>query len=257
MFLTFKKWSAIYAVSLLALFLAFTVILQQGRAVQTSAPAEEGREEVVLIIDPGHGGEDGGAVAADGTVESAINLAVALKIEKAADLLGLNTVMTRSEDISIYDGGAETLRQKKVSDLKNRVALCNETENGVLISIHQNSLPQSPSVHGAQVFHNGQPGSQELAQAIQDALNDTVNLDHPKSPKAISSGVYLMENTTCPGVLIECGFLSNPGETEKLKDPDYQNKLAAVILSAATEHLTAPMEPSEENSGQNRTNVVY
>lgn len=257
MFLTFKKWSAVYVVSLLVLFLVFTVILRQGRAVQTSAYEGESRGEAVLIIDPGHGGEDGGAVAKDGTVESGINLAVALKIEKAAAFLGLKTVMTRSEDISIHDSGAETLRQKKVSDLKNRAALCNETEQGVLISIHQNSLPQSPSVRGAQVFYNGQPGSQELAQAIQDALNDTVNLDHPKSPKAITAGVYLMENTTCPGVLIECGFLSNPSETEKLKDPAYQSRLAAVILSAAAEHLTGRTVLREENSGQNRTDVVY
>lgn len=232
MFLTFKKWPALYVLSLVALFLAFTLIQQQGSAVQTFVPAARGREDVVLIIDPGHGGEDGGAVAADGTVESGINLAVALQMEKMAGLMGLNAVMTRSEDISVYDSGAQTLRQKKASDLKNRVALCNETENGVLISIHQNSLPQSPSVHGAQVFYNGQPGSMELAQAIQQALNDTINADTPKSARSIGSGVYLMENTTCPGVLVECGFLSNPDEEAKLLDGEYQKKLCCVITAS-------------------------
>ena len=254
MFLTFKKWSAVYALSLLALLLIFTAILRQGSALQVSAPAEEAGREVVFIIDPGHGGEDGGAVAADGTVESAVNLAVALKMEEAAKLLGLDSTMTRREDVSIHDAGASTLRQKKVSDLKNRVALCNGTEGGVLISIHQNSLPQSPRVSGAQVFYNGQTGSEELARAIQDALNDVVNTGAPKSPKAIGSGVYLMANTDCPAVLVECGFLSNPEETQLLKDPGYQKKLAVVILSAAAEHL---MGGGQENAGQNRTNVVY
>ena len=125
----------------------------------------------VLIIDPGHGGEDGGAVANDGTVESGINLSVALMVEDLARLAGWDTVMTRREDISIHDEGSETIREKKNSDLRNRVALCNSVEGGILISIHQNSLPSVPSVHGAQVFYNGVGDSEFLAQAIQDELN--------------------------------------------------------------------------------------
>jgi len=193
----------------------------------------------VLIIDPGHGGEDGGAVAADGTVESGINLSVALKAEAVARFLGWETRMTRREDVSVYDEGCETLRQKKVSDLKNRVALCGATEGGVLISIHQNSLPEAPGVRGAQVFHNSRPGSEELAQAIQNALNGCVNYDRPKTAKSIGSGVYLMENAGCPAVLVECGFLSNRAETQKLKDDVYQKRLATVIVAAAAEKLTA------------------
>ena len=255
MFLTFKKWSALYLLSLVLLFVGFAVIWQQGRAIRTSAAAPPRLEEEgpVLIIDPGHGGEDGGAVSPDGTVESGINLAVVLKLEEGAKLLGWETEMTRRDDISIYDAGAETLRQKKVSDLKNRVALCNSIPEGVLISIHQNSLPLAPRVRGAQVFYNGNPGSQELAQAIQDELNRTINAENPKSAKSIASGVYLMENVSCPAVLVECGFLSNHEEAQLLKDENYQKRLAAVILSAATEHLRA----CEENAGQNRTNVVY
>lgn len=255
MFLVIKKWRVLYGASLVSLVLLFAVLAKQGIAVQTAVlTAAEGEGTgPVLVLDPGHGGEDGGAVAADGTVESGINLAIALRSEEIAQLLGLTCVMTRREDVSIHDSTAQTLRQKKSSDLKNRVAICNGTENAVLLSIHQNSLPQSPKVHGAQVFYNGQPGSEALAQAIQRALNDTVNRDSPRSAKLLNTGVYLMEHTTCPGVLVECGFLSNPEETAHLTDPDYQKKLAAVILSAAAEQLLG----GEEGAGQGEANVVY
>lgn len=252
MFFVVKKWTALYGASILALVLLFLALTQRGQAVQTSAATEpEAQAAPVLILDPGHGGEDGGAVAVDGTVESGINLAIALRGEQLARMLGLACVMTRREDVSIHDQSAQTLRQKKSSDLKNRVALCNGTENAVLLSIHQNSLPQSPGVRGAQVFYNGQPGSEALAQAIQRALNATVNGDSTRSAKLLNTGVYLMEHTTCPGVLVECGFLSNPGETAQLTDPGYQKKLALVILTAAAEQL------GEEGAGQGETNVVY
>lgn len=243
MFLTFKKWNLLYGLCLLLLFVGFAAILWQGRAVQASRrlTAEE-QGSVVLIIDPGHGGEDGGAVAADGTVESQINLSIALKMEETARLLGIDTVMTRREDISIHDADAETLRQKKVSDLHNRVALCNSVAGGILISIHQNSLPTAKSVQGAQVFYNGAAGSEELAQAIQEALNASLNGSHQKSTKKTDSSVYLMENTACPAVLVECGFLSNPAETELLKNPAYQSRLAMIILSAAMEQLSSQQE---------------
>lgn len=238
MFITFRKWTALYLLCLVLLFAGFAVILRAGEAVPSSAEAalEQGRP--VLIIDPGHGGEDGGAVATDGTVESGINLAIALRVEEGAKLLGWETVMTRREDISIHDSGAETLRQKKVSDLHNRADLCNSVAGGVLISIHQNSLPASKSVQGAQVFYNGVEGSQELAQAIQEALNANLNGDRPKTAKRIGDNVYLMKTVTCPAVLVECGFLSNAQETQRLVSPEYQTRLAAVILSAAAACLT-------------------
>jgi len=240
LFLTFKKWTALYIVCLVLLFACFAAILWQGRVLQTAETfsSTQSREVPTLIIDPGHGGEDGGAISADGTVESGLNLEISLCLEEEANLLGWDTVMTRREDVSIHDPNCQTLRQKKVSDLKNRVALCNQTENGVLISIHQNSLPASKSVRGAQVFYNHIPGSEELAKAIQEQLNLTVNRDHPKSSKPISSQVYLLNNVTCPAVIVECGFLSNSEDTALLKTPLYQQKLATVILSAVTRHLT-------------------
>lgn len=231
MFVTFKKWTALYILCLVGLFLVFGLILRQGTAVQTSAAAPQETPRAVLIIDPGHGGEDGGAVAGDGTVESGINLSVALRLEELARLLGWETVMTRREDVSIHDEGCTTLREKKNSDLRNRVSLCDGVAGGVLISVHQNSLPSAPRVHGAQVFYNGLGESEALAQAIQDELNHTVNNGAEKDIKQTGDNIYLMANVSCPAVLVECGFLSNQEETARLKTPSYQTRLALAILS--------------------------
>ena len=198
-------------------------------SVATLAPAGAG-EERTIVIDAGHGGEDGGAVSADGVIESGINLAVAQDLNALLTLLGEDTVMTRAEDISVYSEGAQTLRQKKRSDLENRVALVNGTPNAVLLSIHQNSLPKSTRTHGAQVFFGGVAGSDALAQSVQTALNSAIN-DGDKEAKRISDDVFLMKNVTAPAVLVECGFLSNREETAKLQQPDYQMKLAVVIAA--------------------------
>lgn len=187
----------------------------------------------VWIIDPGHGGEDGGAVSANGDRESDINLAIAERLNLLFGFLGQQTVMTRREDLSIYSDGAETLRQKKTSDLKNRVSLANSTPGGILISIHQNSLPRVPSVHGAQVFFGGAERSEEIAASVQGALNESVNAGNEKQEKRIDPSVYLMKKAECPAILVECGFMTNAGEVEKLKDPAYQKTLAVVIAAGA------------------------
>ena len=240
MFLTFKKWTALYLLTLLLLFVGFAAILWQGSAVNASKNLRlETAKELVLIIDPGHGGVDGGAVGADGTVESQINLAIGLQMEELAQLIGLDTRMTRREDVSIHDPEAQTIRAKKVSDLKNRVALINAVPGGVLVSLHQNSLPTAPGVRGAQVFYNGVPGSKELAEAVQAALNDVLNAS-PKMPEQTGSGVYLMAHSEAPSILVECGFLSNAEETALLNTQPHQTKLSMVILTAALAHLMQP-----------------
>ena len=183
------------------------------------------------MLDAGHGGEDGGAVAADGTVESGLNLAIARRVRDLLTFAGVPTTVTREGDAAIYDPGSATLREKKVSDLHNRVALVDELPGAVLLSIHQNSLPSSPSTRGAQVFWNRQEGAEELASSIQESLNGAVNAGHEKKAAQVPSSVYLMKEITAPGVLVECGFLSNAAETEQLKDPAYQTKLAAAIAA--------------------------
>lgn len=196
-----------------------------------STPVFAARDGVALtvVIDPGHGGEDGGAVSADGFSESQLNLAVAQKLSDLLRFTGQKTKMTRTEDISIHSEGLATMRQRKVSDLQNRVALVNGVNNAVLISIHQNSLPSSPVTHGAQVFWNQQEAADVLAASVQDALNLAINVGNEKVPKKIPATIYLTKNVTAPGIIVECGFLSNREETGKLREPSYQLKLATAV----------------------------
>lgn len=185
----------------------------------------------ILVLDAGHGGEDGGAVSPDGVPESGINLQIVRKAEGLLVFLGRSVRLTRTGEEAIYSPEAQTLREKKVSDLKNRVALINALPHAVLLSIHQNSMPQHPAVHGAQVFSNPQEPAAGLAQSIQQALNLTVNTGNEKTAKAIGDSVYLMKHITCPGVLVECGFLSNSDEAQLLRQPEQQKRLVAAIVA--------------------------
>lgn len=221
-----------FSALLLAAVAGMALILWQGSGNISAFSSQPARAvSRVVVVDPGHGGEDGGAVAGDGTVESGLNLQIAQRLNTMLRFLGQDTVMTRTEDVSIYSPGSETLRQKKVSDLKNRVALVNGLEDGVLISVHQNSLPGSPRTHGAQVFYNGVEPAPALAASVQERLNNSVNAGNGKTPKRVSDSIYLTKNTLAPAVIVECGFLSNSSETARLQEPGYQIRLAAAIAA--------------------------
>lgn len=181
------------------------------------------KNRTCVIIDAGHGGVDGGAVSCSGVEESAINLEIALRLNDLMHLLGIKTYMIRTEDVSIYTSG-ETIAAKKVSDLKNRVKIINETPNSLLISIHQNFFEDS-RYSGAQVFYKD---DSKLAKQLQTAFVRTLNPGSNRKVKK-ANGVYLMQNITCPGALIECGFLSNYEEESKLKSEGYQKKICCVI----------------------------
>ena len=187
----------------------------------------------VFVLDAGHGGADGGTSSANGVLESDINLAITLRMRDLFTLLGQPTVLTRRDENSLADDPSASIRQQKVSDTKNRVALVNSIENARLISIHQNALAGHPSVHGAQVFYNAVGDSSTLAETMQQDLNQTVNVGNEKGKKPISKDIYLMSHVTCPAVLVECGFLSNTAESEVLQTPSYQMLLAMTICCAA------------------------
>ena len=200
-------------------------------------PHRRGRRTgAAIVLDAGHGGEDGGAVSRGGVPESGINLQIAKKMQGLLAFLGRGCVMTRTDEAAIYSPEAKTLREKKVSDLKNRVALINGTPGALLVSIHQNSLPSHPSTHGAQVFFNAVDPAGEVAQGVQQALN--VSLDGGKTVKAMDGGVYLMKQIRCPGVLVECGFLSNDKEAAHLQTEEHQRRLAAAILAGLLQYST-------------------
>lgn len=200
---------------------------------------------IPVILDAGHGGEDGGAVSITGVPESQINLEIVLKLRDILALCGTDPKLLREEDISLHNESASTLREKKRSDLQNRVAAVEAAEGATLISIHQNTYT-SAQYHGAQVFFAPTQGSQALAEAFQSALREQLQPDNERAAKEIPDSVYLMNHITCPAILVECGFLTNPQEEALLRDEGYQRKLAAVLAGAwLTGQEKADLQPAE------------
>ena len=198
------------------------------------APAEQTSGTVsadhILIIDAGHGGEDGGAVAADGTLEAQLNLSIALKLDVLAAFCGVQTVMTRTGDHIDYPTDAATIAARKTADQKQRLALINSIPNGILISVHQNWYPTS-GPHGAQVLYARNTESESFGTRMHAKITETLDPDNRRVAAPISEDIYLMRNAECPAVLIECGFLSNPDELMRLQDSAYQTKLSMLMLS--------------------------
>lgn len=184
-----------------------------------------------LVIDAGHGGEDGGAVSASGVSESALNLAVAKRLDAILGFCGVPSVMLREGDVMLSDPGGATIRERKVSDLHNRVAAINGVENAVLISIHQNSFTDA-RYDGAQVFYAPTEGSRFFAEYTQELLRVCLAPDNDRRAKPIPESVYLMSHISCKAILVECGFLTNPAEDRLLQQPDYQLKLALTVAGA-------------------------
>ncbi len=225
-YISFLPWYMV----LLAAFLLLAI--GGNRAVTVLSLNAPVSNRKTVVIDAGHGGVDGGATSCTGVLESQFNLEIALKLDDLMHLLGINTVMIRTTDCSVYTQG-ETIAQKKVSDLKERVRIVNSTESALLISIHQNFFSDG-KYSGAQVFYAPTEGSQDFAKQLQSALIQTVN---PNSNRQIkkADGVYLMQHIACPAVLVECGFLSNPQEEYLLRDNVYQQKLCSVIASICSQ----------------------
>jgi len=218
-----------FGFAFLSISLVFFLIVSFGyRDPSVEAVYPRSGSDAVLVIDAGHGGEDGGASSAAGALESHINLAVAKRLELVLGLFGVPMLPLREHDVSLHDPDAKTLRQKKVSDLNNRVKAVQEQDNPILLSIHQNSYPDS-RYSGAQVFYAPTQGSRELAQTIQESLRRVLDPTNTRQEKQIQDTIFLMNHISCPGVLVECGFLTNAREERLLRDPSYQTKLAMAI----------------------------
>ena len=226
-----RRWTAAaWAMVILAAALVCMLPWSHGNvpAMAQAAP--------VLIIDAGHGGADGGASTAGGTLESDVNLAIALKLEALAHLYGTETVMTRSTRDIPYPPEADTIAKQKVYDQKTRVALINSYPDGVLISVHQNFYPDSrPS--GAQVLYGHTPESEVFGKLLHVNLVAALDPENRRVAAPIDEKIYLMRNAQCTAALVECGFLSNPGEAERLCDDNYQNQIAVVLLASYREYL--------------------
>lgn len=213
------------------------VMVTYGASVATTTVAQliPLEREATIVIDAGHGGVDGGAISISGLPESQYNLEISLKLEDLFHLLGFQTKMIRRTDISVYTSG-DTIAAKKVSDLRQRVRLVNETENALLLSIHQNTFSDS-QYSGAQVFYGPKGESINLAKELQAEFCQTVNPGSQRKVKK-AEGIYLMQHIECTGVLVECGFLSNPQEEALLRSADYQRKICSILATVTARFLT-------------------
>ena len=168
----------------------------------------------VIIIDAGHGKPDSGAENENGVSEEAINLKIALKLQKLLESSGATVLLTRSDENGSYEIDSKTIAQKKVSDIKNRVKIANESSADIYVSIHLNKIPQG-QYWGWQTFYNSRnEKSKNLADCIQKNLNDTISTDNKRKTKKLDS-IYIMKNVEIPIAVVECGFLSNNEEAKK------------------------------------------
>lgn len=217
-------------VVLVVLGLLCCVLSEIPIAVETAKTSDK----VTIVVDCGHGGIDPGKVGVNGAYEKDINLAIGLYLKAALEKKKCQVIMTRESDCGLYQ---ESDSNKKIQDLRNRVELMNQDEVDLIISIHQNSFPGG-NTRGAQAFYqtNSESGEQ-LAKILQKQLIDSVDPKNHRQAKA-NSDYYLLKNTTKTAVIVECGFLSNREEAEKLCDKSYQRQLAWAIAQGAMEYIS-------------------
>ena len=209
-----------------ALVLFFCSIFGAAHAVSTAAAKAETRPTIVL--DAGHGGE-----------EKALNLAIALHVQEELQHAGYPVVMVRDTDTAVGDTTLTTIAERKRSDIQSRAQLVNETENCILVSIHQNFFEQS-QYSGAQMFYSpNNTRSAALAEAIRQSVVEQLQPENTRESKQAESGIYLLNHVDVPAVIVECGFISNPEEAELLCDSAYQQKLAAAIADGVLSFCAA------------------
>ena len=238
--LSFNAKAAIAFILFCALFVSVVCIMvdhanrSEQRIAEGSTEAHTSPYESlpVVIIDAGHGGEDGGAVGVNGCAEKDINLAIALELEQMLRAVGIKTRLTRSTDILLYDKDSDYKGHKKEQDLDTRLAIAEEYESAIFISIHMNSFPQQ-KYSGLQVYYSpNSPTSAVIARKIQDLAVTSIQPNNKRKIKQSDENIYLLSKINHPAILIECGFLSNPEECAALCSAEYRSRLCAVFYAA-------------------------
>lgn len=235
-----------YLRSLLGVFICFGLILTTSSCKHYYLPDDKPSTEETkskyedlptVIIDAGHGGEDGGAVGIDGTYEKELNLLIALELEKILSAEGIKTRLTRSEDILLYDKNSDYKGHKKSQDMATRLKIAEEYENAVFISIHMNSFTQQ-KYRGLQVYYSvNSPLSATLANTVQELVATNLQPDNSRKTKPSPTGIYLLEKIQHPAILIECGFLSNAEDCADLNSPSYRTRLCLVIFTSICQYF--------------------
>ena len=208
-------------------------IEQTEKTVETVATPVSNK---VIIVDAGHGTPDEGAESTNGVTEAEINLKIALKLQTLLEQSGATVLLTRSDENAIYDADSDTIREKKVSDIHNRVKLGNESSSDIFVSIHLNKIAQA-QYYGWQTFYKKvSEDSKFLATCIQNSLNDAIQKENNRTPAMLNT-VYLMKHVEIPITIVGCGFLSNPEEEALLQTEEYQDKLAWGIYSGILDYF--------------------
>ena len=223
------------------LFIIFSVLTIGTKYVIDKTALNASTENIshTIIIDAGHGGVDGGTSASDGTLEKDVNLQISHKLNNILQSFGIQTVMIRTEDVSIHDETAKTIRQKKVSDIKNRLNIINNTDNAIYVSIHQNHYSDS-KYSGTQIFYSGNnPSSRKLAQNLRLPIITHLQKSNTREIKQSGKEIYLLNNAEVPAVMVECGFMSNVNENKLLKDESYQQKIAFLLAIGIMDYINS------------------
>ena len=215
-----------------------TMILLMSAFNEKDAEMSSANNELTIVIDAGHGGEDGGAVAPDGTLEKDLNLCIAQKLNTLLQCAGYKTQMIRESDISINDSDASTTREIKVSDMHNRLAIYNSSEYNIVVGIHQNKFEQS-KYNGTQIFYSkNNQDSNILAESVRNSVVSLLQPENTRELKPADSNIYLLHNAKVPAIITECGFISNQEELQKLKDDSYQQKMAFSIFCGILDYIS-------------------
>lgn len=234
---TIKLHTAVFWILIFAVVVAAILFLLFFDSSNFPSVFASGKSDgPVLVIDAGHGGEDGGAVSLSGVYESELNFDISQRMAALSGLTGIEFIMTRdSEDIE-YPAELKSTSKRKKYDQKKRVELINGTTNAVLISVHQNFYPHK-SPHGPQSFYSEIEGSDTLASLIQESMNMALYPENRRIAMPVADNIYLLKSVKCPAVLVECGFISNPEESSLLETKSYRLKIATVLISAYLKYL--------------------
>ena len=189
-----------------------------------------------IVLDAGHGYPDQGAESSSGITEANINLAITKKVQSLLEQSGCNVILTRSDENGIYNLDATTLREKKVTDIKNRVKIGNESSADAFVSIHLNKIPQSQYYGWQAFFKQNDKESEELAKSLQEELNSSIQRENKREALKIT-GKYIIEHVEIPIAIIECGFLSNPEEEKLLQQNEYQDRIAWGIYNGIMDYF--------------------
>ena len=223
------KWTGKRVMLGAAMLAASLALCIGGRsAVQAVMHHDSAR---TLVIDAGHGGFDGGAVGSNGTTEQDINLSIAQRVQALAGFFGVRTALTRADENALDYDSSRSIRENKIADIRAREQIVRETSDPVFVSIHLNKFSDA-QYRGAQVFYSpNHAGSKTLAELLQASLADGCDPANTRQAKRAENTIYLMNQLECPAVIVECGFLSNPAEEQRLNDTAYHKKLAASIVT--------------------------